>query len=196
MYGESPIALPHSFENTKFPSIEEKTRKLMKDREEALAAHELARTRMIERRKSNFTPFKVGDKVWLDSRNLKTIYHKKMAPKREGPFEITKVMGPITYQLKLPTSWKIHNVFNAMLLRPYKENDIYGANFPMPPPELVEGDELYEVETILGHRRRGRGHQYYVKWKGYPISEASWEPEQVFSDDGDLLTRYKQRHQL
>jgi hypothetical protein len=77
------------------------------------------------------------------------------------------------------------------LLRPYKENETYGANFLKPPPKLVEGDELYEVKTILGHRRRGRGHQYYVKWKGYPISEASWKLEQVFSDDGNLLMHYK-----
>jgi hypothetical protein len=196
MFGDSPVAIPLSFENTKFPSIEDKMKTLMRNREEALAAHELARTRMIERRKSNFAPFKMGDKVWLDSRNLKTIYHKKMAPKREGPFEITKVIGPVTYQLKLPESWRIHNVFHAALLRQYKENEVYGANFPEPPPELIEGDEVYEVETILKHRKRSRGYQYYVKWKGYPISEASWEPEYVFSDDGDLLTRYKQRHQL
>jgi hypothetical protein len=83
-----------------------------------------------------------------------------------------------------------------MLLQPYKENKAYGANFLKPPPELVEGDKLYEVETILGHQRRGRGHQYYVKWKGYPISEASWEQEQVFSNDGNLLMHYKEHHQL
>jgi hypothetical protein len=35
-----------------------------------------------------------------------------------------------------------------------------------------------------------------VKWKGYPIDEASWEPEEVFSDDGELLNLYKNRHQL
>jgi hypothetical protein len=93
---------------------------LIRNREEALAAHEPACTRMIERRKSNFVPFKVGDKVWLDTRNLKMIYHKKMALKREGPFEITKVIGPITYLLKLPASWKIHDVFHAALLRPRK----------------------------------------------------------------------------
>jgi hypothetical protein len=72
---------------------------LLRNREEALAAHELARNRMAERRKSTFTPFKKGDKVWLDSRNLKTIYHKKMKPKREGPFEITEVLGLVTYRL-------------------------------------------------------------------------------------------------
>jgi hypothetical protein len=30
----------------------------------------------------------------------------------------------------------------------------------------------------------------------YPISDASWEPEHVFSDDGNMLTRYKTRHNL
>ena len=81
MFGESPQAIPHSFANTRFPAVEDKMKRLMKDREEALAAHELARTRMIDRRKGNFTPFRKGDKVWLDSRNLRTLYHKKMAPK-------------------------------------------------------------------------------------------------------------------
>jgi transposase InsO family protein len=196
MFGDSPIAIPLSFENTKFPTIEEKMKTLIKNREEALAAHELARARMIDRRKSTFTPFKQGDKVWLDTRNLKTNHHKKIGPRREGPFVITKVIGPVTYQLNLPKTWKIHNVFHATLLRQYKETEVYGANFPKPPPELIEGEEVYEVENILRHRRRDRGYQYYVKWKGYPISEASWEPEEVFSDDGDLLTRYKERHQL
>ena len=36
-----------------------------------------------------------------------------MKPKREGPFLITEVLGPITYRLQLPASWRIHNVFHA-----------------------------------------------------------------------------------
>jgi hypothetical protein len=196
MFGDSPIAVPNSFENTKFPAIEDKMEILIRNREEALAAHELARTRMIDRRKSTFIPFKKGDRVWLDTRNLKTNHHKKIAPKREGPFEITEVIEPITYRLNLPTTWRIHNIFHAGLLRQYKETEVYGANFQRPLPEVIEGEEVYEVENILKHRRRGRGHQYYVKWKGYPITEASWEPEHVFSNDGNLLTQYKQRHQL
>ena len=159
-------------------------------------SYRVARTRMIERGKTNFIPFKQGDKVWLDTRNIKMNYHKKIGPKREGPFEITKVIGPVTYRLKLPTTWKIHPVFHATLLRQYKETDIYGANFPRPPPDVIEGEETYEVERILKHRKRGRSYQYYMAWKGYPISEASWEPEQVFSDDGNLLTTYKRRHKL
>ena len=119
-----------------------------------------------------------------------------MKPKREGPFPITEVLGPVTYRLRLPATWQIHDVFHAALLRPYKENEIYGENYTEPPPELVEGEEVYDVETILNHRRRGRGYQYFIKWRGYPISNASWEPEHAFSDDGDILKQYKHRHQL
>ena len=88
------------------------------------------------------------------------------------------------------------DVFHATLLRPYKENEIYGENFTEPPPELLEGEEVYKVETILNHRRRGRGYQYFVKWQGYPITDASWEPEHAFSNDGDTLKIYKTRHNL
>ena len=84
MFVESPIAIPLSFENTKYPSMEDKMKTLMQSQEEALAAHELARSRMADRRQLTFIPFKKGDKVWLDSRNLKTIYHKKMKPEWEG----------------------------------------------------------------------------------------------------------------
>ena len=105
MFGESPIAITLSFESTKYPNMEEKMKTLQRNREEALAAHELARNCMTDRRKSTFTPFKKGDQVWLDSRNLKTVYHKNIKPKREGPFTIIEVLGPVTYRLKLPTTW-------------------------------------------------------------------------------------------
>src|SRR5277367_6182166 len=145
---------------------------------------------MINRKQSSFTPFTIRQKVWLDTRNLKVNYHKKMAPKREGPFEILEVLGPVTYRLDLPTSWRIHNVFHATLLRPYVENVIYGNNYPRPLLELLEGEEVYHVETIMKHRRRGRGYEYYIKWEGYPISKATWEKESAFSDDGKMLKLY------
>jgi hypothetical protein len=89
---------------------------MINDREEALAAHELARTRIANRKQLKFVPFEKDQKVWLDTRNLKMSHHKKIVPKREEPFEIDKVLGPVTYRLKLPESWKIHNVFHAALL--------------------------------------------------------------------------------
>jgi hypothetical protein len=80
MNGKAPVAIPTTFENTKFSSVAEKIKNLVTSREEVLAAHELARSHMAERIKSNFVPFKKGQMVWLDLRHLKN-YHKKMAPK-------------------------------------------------------------------------------------------------------------------
>ena len=78
-----------------------------------------------------------------------------------------------------------------MLLQPYVENEVHRANFPKPPPELLEGEEFYEVESILKHRHRGRGYQYLIKWKVYPITDATWEAKTAFSNNGNLLAIYK-----
>ena len=129
MMGVSPLATPLAHEYTKYPSVEERMGSLTNMREEALAAHEYARSRMLQRIKSNFTPFVLGQKVWLEAKNLKMIYNKKMAPKREGPFQITKVLSPLTYSLSLPAMWRIHNAFHAFLLTPYVENEIHGPNY-------------------------------------------------------------------
>jgi hypothetical protein len=75
MNGEAPVAILMTFKNTKFPSVAEKIKNLV------LAAHELARSHMTERIKSNFVPFKKGQMLWLDLRHLKTNYYKKMASK-------------------------------------------------------------------------------------------------------------------
>jgi hypothetical protein len=70
MNGKAPVAIPTTFENTKFPSVAEKIKNLVTSREEAVAAHELARSCMAERIRSNFVPFKKEQMVWLDSKHL------------------------------------------------------------------------------------------------------------------------------
>jgi hypothetical protein len=70
---------------------------MISDREKALAAHELARTRIANQKQLKFIPFKKNQKVWLDMRNLKINYYKKIALKQEGPFKIDEVLGPVTY---------------------------------------------------------------------------------------------------
>ena len=54
---------------------------MIQEREEALAAHKLARTRMANQKQSTFVSFEKGQKVWLDARNFKTNHYKKIAPK-------------------------------------------------------------------------------------------------------------------
>ena len=136
MFGDMPIVIPISFKNTKFPTVEGKMRTLIRNWEEALAAHKLAQNRMVDRRRSTFTPFQLGDRVWLDSRNLKMNHNTKISPQWEGPFKITNVIRPVMYQLELPCSWRIHNLFHATLLQWYKETDVYGGKFPQTNPRI------------------------------------------------------------
>jgi hypothetical protein len=91
--------------------------------------------------------------VWLEGANLKRMYPKsKLDAKRYSPFPITKEVSPMVFQLALPLQWHIHNVFHASLLTPYKEMEEHGDNFVQPPPELIDGQEEYEVEQIMNSR--------------------------------------------
>jgi hypothetical protein len=72
-------------------------------------------------------------------------------------------MGPITFKLDIPPRWKIHPVFHAKLLSPFKENDIHGPNFIRPPADLMEEEEEFEVEAIVGHKPRNNPTKFLVK---------------------------------
>ena len=85
--------------------------------------------------------------MWLEAMNLHLNYpSRKLAPKRQGLFEIAQVLSPLTYRLCLPFTWKIHDVFHASLLSSYKETEMHGPNFSKPPPDLIGTEEEYEVE--------------------------------------------------
>ena len=44
-------------------------------------------------------------------------------------------------------------------------------------PEILEGEEEYEVERILDKAKKRGVWKWLVKWKGYPTEEATWEPK-------------------
>jgi hypothetical protein len=149
-----------------------------------------------EKHKREGRTFQEGDQVWLEGRHIKT--HQpmaKLAAKRHGPFKVTRALSPLNYQLELPAQWKIHDVFHADLLTPYRETDFHGRNYERPPPDLINGEEEYEIERVVDSRRHGRGGkiQYLIKWKGYPDSENQW----VSWDDvnaPELLAEFKERN--
>ena len=69
-----------------------------------------------------FHPYQEGDLVWIEGTNLKTLYPlAKLALIHYGPFEAVIQLSPAVYSIKLPCQWKIHNVFHANLITPYKE---------------------------------------------------------------------------
>lgn len=103
-----------------------------------------------------FRPFKKGDKVWLEAKNLNlSTPYRKLQPKREGPFEIEEAISKWSYRLKIPARWRIHPVFHASLLTPYTETEVHGPSFSRPPPDLIDNQEEFEVEAIIAHRGKG-----------------------------------------
>ena len=173
LLGYSPqITMELPYPPTTVQLVDDRTRKATEKRKQAKEAlNEAARA----------TPpdsYQIGDRVWLEEKHLALPYQMpKLAPKRHGPFTITKRVSPVAYQLQLPTAWTIHDVFHASLLTPYRKTMEHGTNYTRPPPDLIEDAEEYEVEAIVNHRHFGckRQLQYLIKWKGYLDADNTWE---------------------
>jgi hypothetical protein len=137
-----------------------------------------------------------GTKVWLDWRNVKTKRPmKKLDHKRHGPFEVVQKVSTHAYRLKLPSSLqRIHDVFHVSLLEKVAE-DPFPQRRPDPPPPIeIEGEEEYEVASILDSRRRRNKVQYLVHWEGYGPEDDTWEPVGMLEGAHDLLDEFHKNY--
>ena len=138
--------------------------------------------------------FQIGDKVYLSTRNLriKKGLTKKLDQTRIGPFQIKDSKGRNAFELELPADARIHPVFNVQLLEP--------AN-PDTPVQTTMQHESYEetefeVERIVNHRKILGNTELLIKWKGYPESENTWEPEAHLDNCQRMLHDYKTKYGL
>ncbi|ESK81432.1 hypothetical protein Moror_9651 [Moniliophthora roreri MCA 2997] len=195
--GYNPRPLPMAFEKTSVPSVEECLNKLQKLRGEVAGMMEIARRKMIERANKITDKFVEGQKVWLEGKNLDFGYpSKKLSPKQEGPFTIDKVMGPVAYRLKFLSQWKIHPVFHAGLLRPYRETEAHGKNFLEPPPDIIDGHEEFKIEAIIGHKPLRKPRWFLVPWKGFNSSHNEWKTKEELEHAMDIYLDYIVKNKL
>jgi hypothetical protein len=150
--------------------------------------------------------YRVGDKVMLDMRNIKTRRPtRKFDHKKQGPFVITKVISRSAVRLELPRRWKIHDSFHVSLLEPYRDASIPGQAQPSPDDvlrdagELAEGQDAFSddftPEAIVRSERRGRTIEYLVRWEGFPLEkDYTWEPVEHLVGAKELVQEFKRRN--
>ncbi len=94
-----------------------------------------------------------GEKVWLNSKYIKTKKKKKHERKFFGPFRVLHVVGKQTYKLELLTKWKIHDVFYMSLLEQDTTRRGRVDKALLEPEKDLEfevgGDKKYEVKAII-----------------------------------------------
>ena len=138
--------------------------------------------------------FRVGDKVWLDMSNIRTIRKSKKLDIKNAKFTITEVISSHSFRLNTPPG--IHDVFHANKLRLASTDPLPSQRQTdeQPKPQIVGEDEEYEVEEILEERfiRRGRGRkrQFLVKWRGY--QNPTWESAEALEESA-ALDAFKRR---
>jgi hypothetical protein len=138
--------------------------------------------------------YKVGSPVLLSTLDLPLISQKfgenansKLLPRYIGPFSIVKVgPKPENYELNIPKSLGINPTVHSSLLAPYyapnKEFPTRKVTRPLLPIINNDNEEEYYVDEILDCKLRYKKPYYYVKWTGYPVEEATWEPLESVKD--------------
>ena len=134
-------------------------------------------TRYANKHRGKEPTFKVGDKVLISMQHYALdTKSRKLSDRYMGPYEIIKQHGKVNYELKLPDTMKIHPVFYAGNLKEYKEKEYPGRpKYNKPIPEIIDGEEEYEVEEIQNCRKTRGKYYYLIKWKEYDRSENTWE---------------------
>ena len=192
---------PHAKDTV--PAATSYAEQLEKVHEEVKAALERSKEEMkatYDQRRQDAREYKEGDQVWLEGTNLKSRRPSQaLNERRYGPFTITEKIGASAYRLDIPDTWKIHDIFNESLLTPYHAPSFANQEQPGPPPaEMVDNEEEHVVEAVINSKIVGRGRKrsmmYLVKWKGYPDSEDSWEPEANLENATEAIEDFFKAH--
>ena len=137
----------------------------------------------------------VGQFAWLSTAHLRlpAKLSRKLASRWAGPFQVLAQVGAVSFRLALPPSWRLHDVFHASQLKPavgYTGDTVQDSGFRPP----ADDDGEFEVERVLDHRRVRRGRswvdEYLVKWVGYDLFEATWEPVGNLANAPEALAEF------
>jgi hypothetical protein len=142
--------------------------------------------------------FRVGDRVWLDLRNIKSPRTSKKLSWTHAKFTVTAVPFPHVVELNVPTG--IHPRFHVELVRRAASNPLPSQQLDdsQPGPLLeasMDEEEEWEIERVMRVEKTAwRGTELpwaLVKWVGYV--EPTWEPlDEV--QHSDAFGRFREKY--
>lgn len=137
--------------------------------------------------------FNINDLVLLKNTNINPEVYtnsstKKLLPKYSGPYKIIEKIGKVAYKLELGDKIRAHPVFHVSVLRKYFQDQ--SRKFNPVDPIIINNEVEYEVEDILDSRNYRKKKQYLVRWKGYPLYDATWENEDNLKNAPDIIRKY------
>ena len=140
-------------------------------------------------KKTSPLQLKVGDRVLLSTKNLRSRAQgaMKLMPRFIGPFPVEECVNDQAFRLKLPASMRLHNVFHVSLLEPYRED---GSYQPPPATVFIDGDIRYDVAEVLDARSTGSRRQFLVRWEGYGPEHDTWEDEKNLANCMDKVQHF------
>ncbi|EEB89330.1 hypothetical protein MPER_12582 [Moniliophthora perniciosa FA553] len=71
------------------------------------------------------------------------------------------------------------------------------SNFTEPPPDIIDGEEEFEIEAIVGLRpKKGTPKSFKVSWTGYDPSYDIWLSAEALEHADEKFQGYLKRHKL
>ena len=136
---------------------------------------------------------KKEDKVYLLWKNIETTRSSnKLDHVKIEPFKIIRNIKRVSFELELPEGMQQkHSVFHISLLKPAP--DTVPVLEQVLDNYLMKQEDQYKVESILKHKNINKQKYYLVKWKNYPDSENTWEPEQNLNECSKIIEKYLQQ---
>lgn len=87
--------------------------------------------------------------MWLSTRDLPLhVETRKLAPCFTGPLKVLKRINPVSYQLLLPRSMRIHPTFHISRLKPVVYSPLSPSRKPPPVPPIIGGQAAYTVRQL------------------------------------------------
>ncbi|MCO5563938.1 hypothetical protein L7F22_017590 [Adiantum nelumboides] len=109
-----------------------------------------------------------------------------------GPFQITEQIKDISFRLRLPDTWKIHNVFHVNLWKTF--GDVPDDGEPDERPEVEANKEILVPEQVLAHKvtkKKGKARRrFLIEFKNFPAFDATWMEEEDLADTPPILKLY------